>query len=84
MFCFEDRVSLGNSGCPGTCFVDQTGLKLRDPPAFASLVLGLKAWASTAQPVLTFYHALISKEGCLSEQKDGGGGVSEFCSISLS
>lgn len=31
------------------CFVlhvDQTGLKLKDPPAFASVVLGLKALAA--------------------------------------
>ena len=29
-------------------FVDQAGLKLRNPPAFASQVLGLKACATTA------------------------------------
>jgi hypothetical protein len=28
-------------GCPGTHSVDQAGLKLRNPPASASLVLGL-------------------------------------------
>jgi hypothetical protein len=31
----------------GTHFVDQAGLKLRNPPAFASPVLGLKACATT-------------------------------------
>jgi hypothetical protein len=41
--CFRARVSLCSSGCPGT--VDQAGLKLRDPPTSASLVLELKACA---------------------------------------
>jgi hypothetical protein len=40
---FRDRVSLYSLGCPGTHFVDQAGLKLRNPPASASRVLGLKA-----------------------------------------
>jgi hypothetical protein len=46
---FRDRVSLCSSGCPGTHSVDQAGLKLRNPPASASGVLGLKAWATTAR-----------------------------------
>jgi hypothetical protein len=41
--CFWDRVSLCSPGCPGTHFVDQAGLELRNPPASASQVLGLKA-----------------------------------------
>jgi hypothetical protein len=48
-FVFQDRVSLYSSGCPGTLFVDQVGLELRNPPASASGVLGLKACAPTAQ-----------------------------------
>jgi hypothetical protein len=40
---FQDRVSLCSPGCPGTHFVDQAGLELRNPPASASQVLGLKA-----------------------------------------
>jgi hypothetical protein len=40
---FRDRVSLYSPGCPGTHFVDQAGLELRNPPASASRVLGLKA-----------------------------------------
>jgi hypothetical protein len=44
---FRDRVSLCSPGCPGTHFVDQAGLELRNPPASASQVLGLKAWATT-------------------------------------
>jgi hypothetical protein len=46
---FRDRVSLYSPGCPGTHFVDQAGLELRNPPASASRVLGLKACATTAQ-----------------------------------
>jgi hypothetical protein len=49
LFCFVlfwDRVSL----CiPGTHSVDQAGLELRNPPASASRVLGLKVWATTAK-----------------------------------
>ena len=40
---FPDRVSLYSPGCPGTHFVDQAGLELKNPPASASQVLGLKA-----------------------------------------
>jgi hypothetical protein len=40
---FRDRVSLCSPGCPGTHFVDQAGLELRNPPASASRGLGLKA-----------------------------------------
>jgi hypothetical protein len=36
-----DRVSLYSPGCPGTHFVDQAGLELRNLPASASWVLGL-------------------------------------------
>jgi hypothetical protein len=44
---FRDRVSLYSPGCPGTHFVDQAGLELRNLPASASQVLGLKACATT-------------------------------------
>jgi hypothetical protein len=40
----RDRVSLCSPSCPGTHFVDQAGLELRNLPASASRVLGLKAW----------------------------------------
>jgi hypothetical protein len=51
LFCFvlTDRVSLYSPGCPGTHFVDQAGLELRNPPASASQVLGLRACATTAR-----------------------------------
>jgi hypothetical protein len=43
----RDRVSLCSPGCPGTRSVDQAGLELRNLPASASQVLGLKACAIT-------------------------------------
>ena len=43
---FRDRVSLYSPGGPGTHFVDQAGLKLKNLPASASQVLGLKACAT--------------------------------------
>ena len=46
LFCFQDRVSLYNFGCPGTCSADQAGLELRGLPASASQALGLKACAT--------------------------------------
>jgi hypothetical protein len=46
-FGFSRQVSLYSPGCPGAHFVDQAGLELRNPPASASRVLGLKAWATT-------------------------------------
>jgi hypothetical protein len=45
--CFRDRVSLYSPDCPGTHSVDQAGLELRNPPASASQVLGLKACVTT-------------------------------------
>lgn len=44
---FEIRVSLSGPSCPETHSVDQAGLKVRDPPAFASQVLALKVCATT-------------------------------------
>jgi hypothetical protein len=46
-FVFRDRVSLCSPGCPGTHSVDQAGLDLRNSPASASQVLGLKTCATT-------------------------------------
>jgi hypothetical protein len=46
-FVFRDGVSLYSPGCPGTHSVDQAGLKLRNSPASASRVLGLKACTTT-------------------------------------
>ena len=58
-FFFWDRVFLCSPGCPGTHSVDQVGLKLRNPPAFASRVLGLKAWATTPGAELHFWVNLL-------------------------
>jgi hypothetical protein len=46
---FWDRVSLCSPGCPGTHSVDRAGLGLRNPPASASQVLGLKMCAITPE-----------------------------------
>jgi hypothetical protein len=51
---FQDRVSLCSPGCPKIHSVDQAGLELRDPPASASPVLGLKACTTTAWLFLGF------------------------------
>jgi hypothetical protein len=57
-FVFQDRVSLCSSGCPGTHSVNQAGLKLRNLPASASQVLGLKAGTTTAR--LKFFYFFMS------------------------
>ena len=36
------RVCVCVSDCQGTHYVDQAGIKLRDPPSLASAMLGLK------------------------------------------
>jgi hypothetical protein len=51
-FVFQDRVSLYSPGCPGTHFVDQAVLELRNSPASASQVLGLKVCATTRRYIL--------------------------------
>jgi hypothetical protein len=60
LFCFvlvfQDRVSLCSSGCPGTHFVEQAGLELRNLPASASQVLGLKVCATMPGPLWFFRH----------------------------
>ncbi|GAB1296923.1 Acyl-Coenzyme A-binding domain-containing 4 [Apodemus speciosus] len=43
-------VSLCSPGCPGTHSVDQAGLELRNPPASASRVLGLKQRSPRTRP----------------------------------
>jgi hypothetical protein len=52
---FQDRVYLYSSDYPGTHSVHQAGLELRNPPASASRVLGLKASTTTAGPRNRFY-----------------------------
>jgi hypothetical protein len=48
-------VSLCSPGCPGTHSVDQAGLELRNSPASASQVLGLKACATMPSCSLIIY-----------------------------
>jgi hypothetical protein len=50
VFCFSRQGFFLCPGSPGTHFVDQAGLELRNPPASASRVLGLKACATTTRP----------------------------------
>ena len=52
---FQDRVSLYCPGSPGTHSLDQTGLKLRNAPASASQVLGLKMCVITAWLYCLFF-----------------------------
>jgi hypothetical protein len=65
-FFFRDRVSLCIPGCPGTHFVDQAGLELRNLPAPASRVLGLKACATT--PGSVFFNKQFNC--CLNKEID--------------
>jgi hypothetical protein len=58
----RDRVSLCSPGCPGTHFVDQAGLALRNSPASASQVLGLKACATTPRGDLVLIRKNREKE----------------------
>ncbi|GAB1286845.1 Transient receptor potential cation channel subfamily M member 7 [Apodemus speciosus] len=48
-------------GCPGTHSVDQAGLELRNQPASASQVLGLKAWATTARRKWIIFKQSVAK-----------------------
>jgi hypothetical protein len=61
VFVYRDRVSLCSPGCPGTHFVDQAGLELRNPPASASQVLGLKACMRHYHPAYFAFYKEIEK-----------------------
>ena len=63
-FLFWDRVSLCSPDCPGTHSVDQAGLKLRNLPASASQVLGLKVCAT--MPSCYPYRSLFPEENSSS------------------
>jgi hypothetical protein len=68
-FVFRDRVSLcnpGYSGYSGTHSEGQAGLELRNPPASASQVLGLKACATTA---LLYYRHLNARLSMMVQKK---------------
>jgi hypothetical protein len=70
-FCFWDRVSLYSPGCPGTHFVDQAGLELRNLPASASRVLGLKVCATTAWLIWMFYLRVCLCTVCMPDTHRG-------------
>jgi hypothetical protein len=57
-FLFFETGFLCSPGCPGTRFVDQAGLELRNRPASTSRVLGLKAWATTPGFVIPIFNWL--------------------------
>jgi hypothetical protein len=63
---FLDRVSLYSPSCPGTHFVDQAGLELRNPPASASQVLGLKVCATTAWLIPIFLCSPVTSQIIIS------------------
>jgi hypothetical protein len=59
VFGFQDKISLCSPGCPVTYSVDQAGLELRNPPASASRVLGLKACTTTARLGISFFREVF-------------------------
>jgi hypothetical protein len=67
---FRDRISPCSPGCPGTHFVDQAGLELRNPPASASQVLGLQACATTARLDEMFLTPYLSSLRMVSCSRD--------------
>jgi hypothetical protein len=58
---------LYSPGCPGTHFVDQAGLELRNPPAFASPVLGLKACTTTPGFLQLFFLRNLFEPGKMAQ-----------------
>jgi hypothetical protein len=66
---FRDRVSLYSPGCPGTHSVDQAGLELRNPPASASRVVGLKVCTTTPSSRFSDYEC--SLYGYFMNVRDG-------------
>jgi hypothetical protein len=58
-------------GCPGTHFVDQAGLELRNPPASASRVLGLKVSATTPGPVVPSFKITL-EPGMVAQEHPAG------------
>jgi hypothetical protein len=74
-FVFRDRVSLYSPGCPGPHFVDQADLELRNLPASAFRVLGLKACTTTPGPEIFKQRLGYSSVGtCLMLARTQGAG----------
>ena len=61
LFSFSDRVSLYSPGCARAHSVDQVELKLRNPPASASQVQGLKACTTASQLTAYIYCTCINR-----------------------
>jgi hypothetical protein len=77
---FETRVSLYSPVCPGTHFVDQAGLELRNLPASASRVLGLKVCATKPGLKRLVFNLILSLPWYLLKYLilgDGKGSVSQ-------
>jgi hypothetical protein len=55
LFVFGDRVSLCSPDCPGTHFVDQAGLELRNPPALCLPNAGIKGVRHHARQRIEFF-----------------------------
>ncbi|GAB1288019.1 Transcription initiation factor TFIID subunit 13 [Apodemus speciosus] len=62
--------SLYSPGCPGTHSVDQADLKLRNPPASASQVLGLKVVSCILDWPCTHYIAEDDHDSCVHLSND--------------
>jgi hypothetical protein len=61
---FETGFPLCSPGCPGTHSVDQAGFEIRNLPASASQVLGLKACTTTARLITTVLSTQTRKSFC--------------------
>jgi hypothetical protein len=70
LFVFWDRVSLYSPGCPGTHFVDQAVLELRNLPASASWILGLKVCATMPCPSPILINTSLHCSLPLSSEKE--------------
>jgi hypothetical protein len=57
-------------GCPGTHSVDQAGLELRNSPASASQVLGLKACATTPSAFQVFIQNYLAGDRAGVQRND--------------
>ena len=80
-FFFRDMVTHVIPCCAATHSVDQAGLKLRDPPASASQVLGLKEFATsptTAQLRIYFLNHQIGIFFSMRSDFHGGGMIKQY------
>jgi hypothetical protein len=57
---YQSRISHCSPGCPGIHLIDQTCLKLKDPPADVSWVLGLRYAPPSCSKCLKKHHSFVS------------------------